>query len=347
MLARLAAGRSAWNAADIRGEVEQFIAGEGVVVDAAIRGELAEDLTARVLDRCVPLLQRDGVPEHIRALTSLHVLDVERDITGRLALRAAEPGRDVDLSRVALVGEMTGRGLEAAQSAVVAALAGDRSLIVVEGAAGAGKTTTLSATRDLLAAHGRRLTVVTPTLKAAKVAQSEIGAQAGSAGWLAFQHGWRWDTHGTWTRLAPGELDPVTGRDYVGPVERATVRAGDLLIVDEAGMLDQDTARALFTIADEHQVRVALLGDRHQLSAVGRGGVLDLAARWADPDACLTLDVVHRFTRDIDGRRRLHTHRARCRVRRPHRRHAHRRQSGRSIRCAAGPQPNPAPYDRR
>jgi len=43
---------------------------------------------------------------------------------------------------------------------------------------------------------------------------------------------------------------------------------------------------------------VALLGDRHQLSAVGRGGVLDLAHRWADPEACLTLDVVHRFTRE-------------------------------------------------
>jgi hypothetical protein len=79
-----------------------------------------------------------------------------------------------------------------------------------------GKTTTLSATRDLLAAHGRRLAVVTPTLKAAKVAQSEVGAHAGSAGWLAFQHGWRWDTHGTWTRLAPGEFDPTTGRNYVG-----------------------------------------------------------------------------------------------------------------------------------
>ena len=42
-------------------------------------------------------------------------------------------------------------------------------------------------------------------------------------------------------------------------------------------MLDQDTARALLTVADECQVRVALLGDRHQLAAVGRGGVLDLA----------------------------------------------------------------------
>ena len=48
-------------------------------------------------------------------------------------------------------------------------------------------------------------------------------------------------------------------------------------------MLDQDTARALLTIADEHHARVALVGDRHQLPAVGRGGVLDLAARWAAP----------------------------------------------------------------
>jgi exodeoxyribonuclease V alpha subunit len=60
-------------------------------------------------------------------------------------------------------------------------------------------------------------------------------------------------------------------------------------------MLDQDTARALLTIADERLARVALVGDRHQLPAVGRGGVLDLAVRWADPDARLTLDTVHRF----------------------------------------------------
>ena len=61
-------------------------------------------------------------------------------------------------------------------------------------------------------------------------------------------------------------------------------------------MLDQDTARALFRIADQAGARVALVGDRHQLPAVGRGGVLDLAARWAAPQACLTLDVIHRFS---------------------------------------------------
>jgi hypothetical protein len=84
---------------------------------------------------------------------------------------------------------------------------------------------------------------------------------------------------------------------FDGPSEQATLRQGDVLLVDEAGMLDQDTARALLTIADEHHARLALLGDRHQLPAVGRGGVLDLAARWAAPDACVPLDTVHRFTR--------------------------------------------------
>jgi exodeoxyribonuclease V alpha subunit len=40
--------------------------------------------------------------------------------------------------------------------------------------------------------------------------------------------------------------------------------------VDEAGMLDQDTARALPTIAGESAVRVALLGKRQSTcSAAG------------------------------------------------------------------------------
>jgi len=305
-LTRLGAGRSAWNAADIRGEVEQLIAAAGVVINAAVRMELAEDLTTRVLDRCVPLLDRDrgAVPEHIRALTSQSVLDVESDLTGRLAARAADPGGGLAPELLLEVQfRAARRGLDDGQAAVVAALAGDGRLLVIEGAAGAGKTTTLAATQDVLERHGRGLVVVTPTLKAAKIASVEVGTAAGSAAWLAFQHGWRWNEDGVWLRLAVGEPDPVTGRAFTGPDERAQLRPGDLLIVDEAGMLDQDTARALVTVADECQVRLALLGDRCQLAAVGRGGVLDLAAGQVNTGAHLTLNKVHRFTRvDRTGR---------------------------------------------
>ena len=91
VLSRLGARRSAWNAADIRGEVEQWIAGTGLVADAAIRIDLAEDLTARALSACAPLLARTDVPEHIRALTSREVLAVEADLVTRLIGRAEQP----------------------------------------------------------------------------------------------------------------------------------------------------------------------------------------------------------------------------------------------------------------
>jgi hypothetical protein len=107
-----------------------------------VRSELAEDLTERTLAQCVPLLARTGVPDHVRTLTSEHVLVVEADIAGRLAVRGAEPGSDTDPAVIARVPDDAGRRLDDGQAQAVAMLAGDRALVVVEGAAGAGKTTT-------------------------------------------------------------------------------------------------------------------------------------------------------------------------------------------------------------
>jgi exodeoxyribonuclease V alpha subunit len=302
VLARLGARRSAWNGADVRGEVEQWIARTGLVATGPVRLELAEDLTARTLVACVPLVvEADGsprsVPEHLRTLTSPQVLAVEGELSTRLAARAAHtPAGPASSAAQHVVGGIeTAQGLDAGQQAVAAALAGTSPLTLVEGAAGAGKTTALAATRQLLERAGHRLVVVTPTLKAARVAAGETGATAYSAAWLAHQHGYRWDAHGTWTRLRPGQSDPRTGTTYQGPEPDAILRPGDLLLVDEAGMLDQDSARALLVIADEHHTRLALVGDRHQLPAFGRGGVLDLAARWANPESALALERVHRF----------------------------------------------------
>jgi exodeoxyribonuclease V alpha subunit len=277
VLTRLGAKRSAWNGADIRGEAERLIASVGVVAERPVRHELVEDIADRARSRCVPLLERDDVPAHVRSLTSERVLAVEADMVDSIAARSAQPATDaVRLRGVA--------HLDPAQRRVVAALAGDAGLLVVEGAAGTGKTTTLAAARDVLADADRRLVVVTPTLKAAQAARQQVGTDAFSAAWLIHQHGYRWDEDGHWS-----QTDAT-------PVARARLLPGDVLLVDEAGMLDQDTARALFAIADRAHAGVALLGDHHQLPAVGRGGVLDLAARWVQPEAHHELDSVHRFS---------------------------------------------------
>ena len=276
-LTRLGARRSAWNPADARGEVEHLIAGAGVVADPVVRRELAEDLTARVVAASVPLLERSDVPEHVRALTSPRVLAVERDLIARLG--AEGPATAANFST--LYGCVD--GLDGEQRAAVALLAGTGGVVVLEGAAGAGKTATLAATRHVLERSGRRMVVVTPTRKAAEVAARQVGAGAQSVAWLLYQHGYRWDADGRWARV-PAE-----------PGADARLWRGDTLVVDEAGMLDQDTARALLELAGREGARVVLVGDRHQLPAVGRGGVLDLAARYA-PDGCLALEGVRRFT---------------------------------------------------
>ena len=166
--------------------------------------------------------------------------------------------------------------------------------MVVEGAAGSGKTTMLGVAIQAAEAEGRVTRIVTPTKKAADVAARELGVPTDSVAKLVHDHGWRWNQDGVWTRLAVGETDPRTGATYTGPPASARLRHGERVVVDEAGMLDQDTAVALLQVADEAGASLALVGDRAQLPAVGRGGVLDIAAQVSR--RTFDMATVHRFT---------------------------------------------------
>lgn len=121
---------------------------------------------------------------------------------------------------------------------------------------------------------------MTPTRKAAQVAAGEVDTETRAVAKLLHEHGFRWDGEGHWSRTEPSPAAP--------PLDSRT-----LLVIDEAGMLDQDSARALLALADAGGAQLALIGDRHQLAAVGRGGVLDLAARYA-ADRCIEYGGVHR-----------------------------------------------------
>lgn len=289
-LDRCAAGASTWTRHTIQEHVTRIITEAGVRATPEALRDMVAITTGLAAEDCLSVLPPDMVqPDHVAHLTSLHVVAVETQLRDLLAARAAGGTEQVpDVTRVA-----QRRGLDAEQAQAAAAVAGTDPRVVVEGAAGAGKTTMLGAAIEAAAAQGRPTRVVTPTKKAADVAAQELGVSTDSVAKLVHEHGWRWNQDGVWTRLALGDTDPDTGATYTGPSASARLTRGERIVVDEAGMLDQDTALALLTVADEHGATLALVGDRAQLPAVGRGGLLDMAAQLSPRTYDMT--TVHRF----------------------------------------------------
>uniref|UniRef100_UPI003A910613 ATP-dependent DNA helicase n=1 Tax=Glutamicibacter protophormiae TaxID=37930 RepID=UPI003A910613 len=74
---------------------------------------------------------------------------------------------------------------------------------------------------------------------------------------------------------------------------RFRLRARDRIVVDEAGMVDLQTANALAALAREQRVGVAFVGDPFQALPVGHAGAMAGVIRHAN--ATVELDMVHRF----------------------------------------------------
>ncbi|MFT4122763.1 MAG: MobF family relaxase [Microbacteriaceae bacterium] len=306
-LDRCAAAASTWTPHTVREHVTRITTEAGVQAAPAELREFIDLATGLAAGDCFSVLPPGMVqPEHVAHLTSLGVVAAETALRDQLT--AAVPEREPQHPSVAEAARKA--GLDTGQTVAAAAVASTDPLVIVEGAADAGKTTMLGVAIEVAAMHGGASRVVAPTLRAAQVAHEELGVPATSVAALVYAHGWRWNDDGVWTRLSPGDTDPATGNVYSGPPKDAVLAAGERVIVDEAGMLDQDTTLALLTVTAEARASVALVGDRAQLPAVGRGGVLDMAAqirgrtydmtelhRFADPEyAALTLAMRDRET---------------------------------------------------
>ena len=133
-----------WNAADIRGEAEKMIAAAGLVADASRSHRAGRGPHRPAVQACVPLLRHPDVPEHIRSLTSRHVLSTRGRHRGpaRATAPSVAGGPDSAVTSAAGMGSTSTSATQLRRSP------GDAELVVVEGAAGAGKTTTLAATQS-------------------------------------------------------------------------------------------------------------------------------------------------------------------------------------------------------
>lgn len=123
---------------------------------------------------------------------------------------------------------------------------------LVTGGPGTGKTTTLKAALDLM--RGQTVALAAPTGKAAMRMTEATGRPASTVHrLLAFMP----------------NLDGTLGfqRNRGNPLDV------DVVIVDEASMLDLALAHALFSAVDWKRTRVILVGDANQLPSVGCGRV--------------------------------------------------------------------------
>ncbi|MGH3757219.1 MobF family relaxase [Actinophytocola sp.] len=117
------------------------------------------------------------------------------------------------------------------------------------GPPGTGKSTAMRAVREAWETTGGRVLGFAPSAVAASVLGDELGVRANTIHSLLLAH--------------------ALGVDL-------DIHAGDMLLVDEAGMADTRSLDGVRALAAEHGAVVRLVGDHRQLSAVEAGGALRL-----------------------------------------------------------------------
>ena len=129
--------------------------------------------------------------------------------------------------------------------------ASDRLLAVGVGPAGSGKTAAMAEVAAIVRATGHKVLAVAPSAVAAHGLGDEIGSKAET-------------------------IEKVLQLVRDGGDAAAHLDAGDMLLVDEAGMASTHDLEALTALAERRGAVIRLLGDPHQLSAVEAGGAFRL-----------------------------------------------------------------------
>ena len=186
----------------------------------------------------------------------------EEDLASRLLGLARRPGLPARRVERWLAADAESRGLSEEQRQAVATAA-TSGCFVLTGGPGVGKTTTTRALVRCLQALGRSVALAAPTGKAARRLGEVVGLEARTLHRLlgAGPGGFRYNAD-----------DPLPF---------------DVLIVDEASMLDTQLARAVVRAVGPGS-QLILVGDADQLPSVGPGQVLrDVLASGRVPSARL------------------------------------------------------------
>lgn len=299
ILDRVTAQRAVFRRSHVEAETVRYLRGAGVPVpvpgttqttpestdEQSLAGAIHHALEQKVLNlsgeqnRPVAdeFLRADGTNSFVRRDSQLFTTQEMVDAELRILDAATAPvipaaTFDVFEQKVAERREKLaekGFSLPAGQEALAREFAlSERLLVAGIGAAGAGKTASVSLAVETIQAAGGRVIGMAPTAAAAKVLGDELGIG---------------------TDTVAKVLSANTDGAKAGPL---SIRPGDVLLIDEAGMVSTRDFDALVTIAAERGALVRVMGDDRQLSAVGAGGALRLIDREV---GAVRLDELFRF----------------------------------------------------
>ncbi|MBG6218649.1 conjugative relaxase-like TrwC/TraI family protein [Arthrobacter sp. CAN_A6] len=176
-----------------------------------------------------------------------------------------------------------GHPLSRGQIDLARAFATDEKLLTLGiGPAGTGKTTSLSLAADAVRDTGGRVIGLAPTAAAAAVMSGDLGADATTIDAFLAAH----------RNQQQNQQDNGAGArsSFINPA--FMLGAGDVIIVDEAGMVTTPKIADVVAVAARNGAVVRAIGDDRQLGAIGSGGALRLLNNEV---GAVRLEEVHRF----------------------------------------------------
>ncbi len=161
------------------------------------------------------------------------------------------------------------------QKNVARGVTGDAQISLVIGKAGAGKTSTMSAVADIYKNKGCR--VIGMSLSA--VASENLGKDANieSKTIASWTHNWRSYDVAKEKFLSfneiidKGLLKQIDWYNDLKRYERSQLKKGDVIIVDEAGMVGTQNWNEILSVANRFEAKVIAVGDSNQFEAISSG----------------------------------------------------------------------------